>query len=175
MADYVTTYPADTRQRGASWSAIFAGTFVFLAVMATFEALGIAIFGGSAPGALATGLTVWTTVLGIISLTLAGRAAGRLSYSADKNHASYIGLVTFGMSVFATILVVTLVATAVGANNPGTHIAGWPANIFAAGGYGTFVALLLGLIGCVTGARAEVRPPAAAPPVEQSPNVRRIA
>ncbi|HEU5452635.1 MAG TPA: hypothetical protein VFU76_11650 [Terriglobales bacterium] len=174
MADYVNTYPADARQRGASWSAIFAGAFVFIAVMATFEALGIAIFGGSAPGALATGLTVWTTVLGIISLTLAGRAAGRLSYSVEKSHATYIGLVTFGLSVFATILVVALVATAVGANNPGTQVAGWPANIFAAGGYGTFVSLVLGMIGCVLGARGAV-PAAGAPAVEAAPNLRRIA
>lgn len=175
MADYVQPYPlADARQRGASWSAIFAGTFVFLAIMATFEALGIAIFGGSAPGALTTGITVWTTVLAIISLTFAGRAAGRLSYSTEKNHATYIGLVTFGLSVFSALLVVTLVASAIGANNPGSQVAGWPSNVFAAGGYGTFCALILGLLGCVYGARAEVRTPAA-PPVEQSPNLRRVA
>lgn len=173
MADYVASFP-DRRRHGASWSAIFAGTFAFLAIMATFEALGIAIFSGSVPGNNTVGITVWSTVLAIISLTVAGRATGRLSGSCDANHATYLGLVTFGMCVFSTVLSLALIAGAVGANSAtGLRLMN-PGSVIAAGGYGLFVALLLGMIGCIWGARAEVRPIAVAP-IDRPSNLRNVA
>ena len=175
MADNVAIYP-DRRQPGAAWSAIFAGTFAFLAIMATFEALGLAIFAGSVAGANSTGITVWTTILAIVALTIGGRAAGQLSHSATPDHATYIGLVTFGLSVFAIIVSLALIGGTLGAAAGAGMAAGHvnTAALLTTGGWGTFVALLLGLGGCVWGAHSAIHP-TAAPSVERPSNLRSVA
>src|SRR5689334_12220481 len=83
MAGYATNLPVTVSDR-ASWSAIFAGTFVFLAIEMTFLALGIAIFGGSAStptsGTMATGIAIWAGILTLFALYFGGahrRAAER--------------------------------------------------------------------------------------------------
>jgi len=103
------------------WGAIFGGTFLYLAIMATFGSLGAAIFAGVGSS---EGIKIWMTILAIISLYFAGHVAGRLSGAADRNVGMWNGLITFGMC-FASVLVLGIaLATAspyvVGAAGPRT-------------------------------------------------------
>src|SRR5579862_7030360 len=140
MADHATNLPLTTSTR-ASWPAIFAGTFVFLAIEVTFLALGIAIFGGSAaaPGSatMTTGISIWAGILTLFALYFGGRTAGRLSGTADRNIAMYHGLVVFGMSIFAAILVAVMIlapAEIASAGNASLNLV-TVRHTFAEGGY----------------------------------------
>jgi hypothetical protein len=98
-----------TDRRGlVSWPAIFAGTFVFLAIEVTFGVLGIALF--SAPnGVWSGGAGAWLIVLSIIAMYIGARAAGHLGAVERKLSGVYHGLATFGVSVFAAIVIAALV------------------------------------------------------------------
>jgi hypothetical protein len=99
------------RRTGASWSSIFAGTFVFLAIETTFGLLAAAIFPGThAAGALGVGPGIWMIILSIIALYFGAKAASHLSGEARKLNGMYYGLVTFGMSIFSSVLVATMIA-----------------------------------------------------------------
>jgi hypothetical protein len=105
-------------------------------------------------------------VLSVIALYIAGRCASRLSGVSDRNLGIYHGLVTYGMSLFAAILVAAL---ALGSTVPGnaTLTTSHNAMIGAAstGGWWLFIACLLGMISALAGgsngARPELRPPVA--------------
>jgi hypothetical protein len=155
------------REGRSSWSGIFAGTFVFLAIEITFGLLGAAIFatpnGNSAAGGTVTsmnaGMGVWMVVLSIIALYFAGRAASHLSRCFTRLDGMYQGLVTFGMSIFASILVAGL---AVGNSMAANANVVRPMDAIAANGYWLFVALLLGgIAACLGGAHSVVRQPMA--------------
>jgi hypothetical protein len=155
MATSLTEYPAIPAQRTFSWSGIFAGTFLFLAIEATFGILGVAIFATATnpssanpigPG-ISTGIGIWMVVLSIISLYFAGKLASRLSGASTPSLGMHAGLVTFGMSIFTTVLMAGMVlgstvggVTSIGAN--ATRLV----DILTLGGYWTFVALILGMI-----------------------------
>jgi hypothetical protein len=99
------------RRAGASWSSIFAGTFVFLAIETTFGLLAAAIFPAThAAGALAAGPGIWMIVLSIIALYFGAKAASHLSGEARKLNGMYYGLVTFGMAIFSSVLIATMIA-----------------------------------------------------------------
>ncbi len=170
---YVTGTPYVPVSRTA-WGAIFGGTFVYLAIMATFGALAGAIF---ASAGNATGMIVWMTILGIISMYFAGRAAGHLANVPDRNTGMYHGLITFGMSVFATILVLAL---AYGSTLGGTVKATATLNrwdiigVASNGGWGLFVSLFLGFCAAILGG-AHVVPKQLAPVVSTDRDVRRVA
>lgn len=164
MADYAPTVTGmDPRYPRFSWSAIFAGTFVFLAIEATLLVLGFAIFASAAntgntgwvPG---TGFTIYTTIISIIALYFGGRAAGRLSGATSRNVGTYHGLVTFGMSVFTTILVagIALGSTVAGTSQMANAGPQRVADLLVTGGWGLFVALVLGMAAAAMGAAGEV-------------------
>lgn len=153
-----------------SWAGIFAGTFVFLAIEATFGILGTAIFAtASNPNvavpttpAMSTGLQVWMVILSIIALYFAGKTASKLLYGpADRNLGMYHGLVTFGMSVFTTFLIV---AAAWGGSPASTAVGVRPLTLggaIASGGeWWLFVALFLALVSAAIGGMHGVRTPA---------------
>ncbi len=156
-----------------AWGAIFGGTFIYLAIMSTFGALGAVIFASA--GNL-TGMIVWMTILGVISLYFAGRATGRLAGVVDRNIGMYHGLITFGMSVFATILVLAL---AYGSTVGGTaRVAGtlnrWDiVGVASHGGWGLFVSLFLGLIAAGIGGAHAVTPSTVT--ATERPDIRRVA
>jgi hypothetical protein len=161
MATNVVDYTPVSR---TGWGAIFGGTFVYLAIMATFGALGGAIF---ARARSVTGMAVWMTILGIIALYFAGRASATLANVHDRNTGMYHGLIAFGLSVFASILVLALVF---GSTVGGTATTGAALNrgdivsVASRGRWGLFIALFLGMIGAaVGGSQAAPKEPRAEP------------
>jgi fumarate reductase subunit D len=98
------------RRAGASWSSIFAGTFVFLAIETTFGLLAAAIFSSPrTPGALPVGPGIWMIILSIIALYFAAKTASHLSGETRKLDGLYYGLVTFGMSIVSSLLVANMI------------------------------------------------------------------
>ena len=98
------------RSVGASWSSIFAGMFLFLAIETTFVLLAVAIFPSMrTAGTLAIGPGIWMIVLSIIALYFGAKAAGHLSGAARKLDGMYYGLVTFGLSIFSSLLIATMI------------------------------------------------------------------
>ncbi|HET6934166.1 MAG TPA: hypothetical protein VFI72_04960 [Candidatus Angelobacter sp.] len=144
-----------------SWPAIFAGTFVFLAIEVTFGVLGAAIFASASnPNSahpvtgMSAGIGIWLVILSIIALYFGGRAAGSLSGTTDSHRGMYLGLVTFGLSVFTSILVVAIAlgsTTAAPATSASMAGAATVASVVATAGYWLFVALVLGMIAAAMG------------------------
>ena len=179
MADYATNLPITTSNR-ASWSAIFAGTFVFLAIEITFLALGIAIFGGSASspasGTMAAGISIWQGIVTLFALYFGGRTAGGLSGTANRNIALYHGLVVFGMSIFSAILVAVLILAPAEIANAGNATVSLVTvrQLFTEGGYAVFCSLFVGGCLAAAGAAGEARHNQT-PPVERPGNLRSVA
>lgn len=164
MSTQPISYPAGPTlvvpgYRGFSWTGIFAGTFLFLAIEATFGVLGVAIFATAAspnspnpvgPG-ISFGAGIWMVVLSIIALYFGGKLASKLSGSITRNIGMYAGLVTFGMSIFATFLIaaLTLGSTALGVATVTGALR--VADLLIYGGYWLFVALVLGMIAAASG------------------------
>jgi hypothetical protein len=98
------------RRAGASWSSIFAGTFVFLAIETTFGLLAEAILPSMPPTeTLGVGAGIWMIILSIIALYFGAQTAGHLSGAARRLDGMYYGLVTFGLSIFACLLIATMI------------------------------------------------------------------
>jgi hypothetical protein len=163
----MSSYPVVVdRDRRLSWSAIFGGTFVFLAIEATFGILGMAIFasattpanGNAVTGGISTGMGIWAVVLSIIALYFGGRAAAVLSRTSIPHIGMYHGFVTFGVAVFSSVLITSMVLTGTvsGTATPATMGSGRVADVLAVGGYWLFVALILGLIAATAGGRQGV-------------------
>lgn len=186
MATYVSSMPA--AETGWSWSGIFGGTFVFLAIEATFGVLGAAIFATatnpSSPNPVGPGVSagfgIWMVVLSIISMFFAGKTAGRLSGAKFRTHGTYAGLVTFGMSIFASILIVSmsLSSTAAGAAVQSHATARNVSDVVMTGGYWLFVMLLLSMISAAIGGAAgarQDRPALGSAERHESADIRRVA
>lgn len=176
------------RETYFSWSSIFAGTFVFLAIEVTFGLLGAAIFASATnpaqahpvSGGVSWGLGIWMVVLSIIALYFGGKTAGRLSNAVDSNRGMYQGLVVFGMSIFTSILVLALSLGSTvhnGALNPANYTAGTVADIVAKGGYWLFFALVLSMIAAGIGGSHGARRKKGATTTERrdTEDVRRVA
>jgi hypothetical protein len=159
------------RESYFSWSSIFAGTFIFLAIEVTFGLLGAAIFASASnpaqarpvSGGVSAGLWIWMVILSIIACYFGGKTAGRLSGAVDSNGGMYQGLVVFGMAIFTSLLVMALSLGSTvhnGAVNSANYSARTVADIVAKGGYWLFVTLVLSMIaagiGGAHGARGKV-------------------
>jgi hypothetical protein len=161
MATQSTTYLPNPPICRLSWSGIFSGTFLFLAIEATFGILGVAIFTQAmspntatavSPG-VSIGSGIWMVVLSIIALYFAGKLASRVSGSITRNAGMYAGLVTFGMCVFASFLITSLT---LGNNfrlqaNMASASGAAVADFIIVGGYWLFAALVLGMIAAASG------------------------
>ena len=178
----------DSRIRSRmSWPAIFAGTFVFLAIEVTFGVLGTAIFASAANPAsthpvsgMSAGIGIWLVILSIIALYFGGRAAAALSGTIDSHTGMYHGLVTFGVSVFTSVVVGAMVlgTTTLAPATRAASAAG-PATVsdhVATAGYWLFVALVLGMIAAAIGGhQAANRGTRELRAEETEPGVRKIA
>lgn len=161
MATQFTEYPAAPIQRSFSWTGIFAGTFLFLAIEVTFGVLGVAIFGSATNPVAANpvgegvsaGIGIWMVILSIIALYFGGKLSGRLTGASTRNAGMYAGLVTFGMSVFTAILITAfaLMSTVGGTAAMATASPYRLDSIVTTGGYWLFVALVLGMIAAGSG------------------------
>lgn len=152
-------------RRSLSWSGIFAGTFCYLAIEATFGALGEAIFRPVAEGGSVLGFEIWMVILSIIALYFAGRVSSNLlARGSDTSLARWHGLTTFGMSVFATVLILV-----------GTLPLGGFACLSSGSEYALFVALVLSMISAMIGAASGVSSRPAATLQEQGGSLRNAA
>lgn len=159
MATQYTDYPVIPARRVFSWSGIFAGTFVFLAIESTFGILGAAIFASTGnpnaavpttPG-MSAGLQVWMIILSIIALYFAGKTSSKMLFrAADRNLGLYHGLVTFGMSIFATVLVLAM-ALGSATTTAAARLGGVAGYISSGGEYWLFVAFVLSMIAAAFG------------------------
>ena len=169
-----------------SWPAIFAGTFVFLAIEVTFGVLGMAIFASAANplsahpvSGMSVGIGIWLVILSIIALYSAGRTAAALSGNADSHLGMYHGLTTFGLSVFTSIVVGVLMLGSTTVASANTAVAAGPAtvaSVVATAGYWLFVALLLGMIAaCMGGSHGVSKTTTVQVGEAENPGIRRVA
>jgi hypothetical protein len=136
------------RKERISWPAIFAGTFIALGIEATFGLLGVAVLHPSLfLGRLGPAAGIWLVVLSVIALYVGAQAARRLSGTTDRIAGAYHGLATFGLSVFAALLVALLLA-----GSAATAVLTGLSNMVSAGsGWWLFLTLGLSGLAAITG------------------------
>ena len=149
----------------ASWGAIWAGVFSFIAIWSVFGMLGGALFASSVNpntaspvgGRMSTGMGVWSIVLTIVAMYVAGLVTGYLADITDRTGRIMHGMAMFGLSVFAIVAMVVLGGSAISGNagsagattdlhNP------YMWSVFSDVGWASFMALLLGWLAAMGGA-----------------------
>lgn len=143
-----------------NWGAIWAGMFTFVAIWSIFGTLGAGIFASSAnPGAASPiagmniGIAVWSVILTIIAMFVAGRVTAQLAGITNSRDGMIHGMVMFGLSVAAVLLIGGIGGSAFGR----TELAGITHNPYLLGvsadlGWGLFVSLFLGWLAAMGGA-----------------------
>jgi hypothetical protein len=100
-----------------SWSAVFSGVALALAVQIVLNLLGIGVgaasidpLKGDSPSgtALSVGALAWWTVAGIIASFIGGAAAGRLAGEPRESTAGWHGLTSWAATVVIIALAITL-------------------------------------------------------------------
>jgi hypothetical protein len=166
MADL--TYQNEFRIIGckADWGAIWAGVFTFVAIWSVFGLLGMAIFASVAnPSAerpvtgMSAGMGIWAVVLTIIAMYVAGRETGRLAGVTSKHDGLIHGMIMFGLSVVAALVITILGGMSLSGSPVGSESAHNPymLTVFADLGWIGFVALLLGWLAAMGGAASAAR------------------
>ena len=143
-----------------NWGALWAGMFTFMAIWAVFGSLGLGVFASSAnPNAAApvsgmnVGMAVWSIILTIIAFFVAGRVTGQLSGITNARHGMMQGMIMFGVSVAASLLIVVIGGNAFGNTEiPGNPHSGYVLSIFSDLGWTLFVGLFLGWLAAMAGA-----------------------
>jgi hypothetical protein len=159
--------------RRTDWGAIWAGVFCFAAIWSVFGLLGEAIFASASnPNTthpvtgMSVGMAIWGIILTIIAMYVAGRETGRLAGVTNRHDGLIHGMIMFGLSVVATIVVIALAGVSLSGGtdiqNTTVHSA-YVLAVFADLGWAGFVALLLGWLAAMGGASTGVAQKAAAP------------
>jgi len=161
MADLAYRNDVSMYARSTDWGAIWAGVFTFAAIWLVFGALGEAIFASSANPNAATpvsgmglGMGIWSVILTIIAMFVAGRITTDLARLADRGRKLFHANAMFGLSVICAIVLVTLGGTALSGGNgvvSGTH-SSYTLTLFADIGWAGFAALFLGWLAAMGGA-----------------------
>jgi hypothetical protein len=134
-----------TRHR-ADWGAVWGGVFTFAAIWIVFECLALAIFGITHLG---VGMAVWTIVLTIIAMYVAGLETARLAGVTTQGDGIAHGLMMFGLAVVSTIIVMFLSNTGLnGANARDLLANGIPSGM----AWSAFLSLFLGGLAAMGGA-----------------------
>ena len=143
-----------------NWSAIWAGTFTFVAIWSIFGTLGAGIFASSANHGAASpiagmnlGMAVWSVILTIIAMFVAGRVTAQLAGITNSRDGMLHGMVMFGFSVAAVLLIVVVAGSAFGntqfgGNTHNAYLLGVSADL----GWGLFASLFLGWLAAMGGA-----------------------
>jgi hypothetical protein len=174
-----------TAGRAMSWSAIWAGVFAFIAIWSVFGVLGMAIFASSAnPNAaqpvtgMNIGMGIWAIILTIIAMYVAGRITGSLAAATTRNEGVNHGIVMFGLSVAATLVLTIFGGAALsgGTGVNGTAHSPYILSVFAGLGWAGFLSLLLGWLAAMGGAAGAASSPkhTALAPSDETENVRQI-
>lgn len=147
--------------RTLSWGAIWAGVFSFAAIWTVFGVLGAAIFASSANpnasrpiGGMNVGMGIWAIILTIIAMYVAGRVTGNLASTTTRNEGVQHGLVMFGLSVVAVVVLSAIGGAALsgGSGVNGSVHSGYILGAFADLGWAGFVSLFLGWLAAMGGA-----------------------
>jgi hypothetical protein len=143
-----------------NWGAIWAGMFVFFAIWAVFGTLGVGVFASSANArasqpvlGMSVGIGAWFDILTIIAFFFAGRVTGRLARINRAASGAVYGLVMFGVTVSAAVVLIAIGGTALGilTVQGGVHSA-YELSAFSYLGWTTFVGLFLGWLAAMGGA-----------------------
>jgi hypothetical protein len=143
------------------WGAIWAGVFTFVAIWSVFGLLGMAIFASAAnPNAqnpvtgMSVGMGIWAIVLTIIAMYVAGRETGRLAAVTSRHDGLIHGMIMFGLSVVATLIIIVLGGATLsgGTGVAGTAHSPYILTVFADLGWVGFIALFLGWLAAMGGA-----------------------
>lgn len=144
-----------------NWGAIWSGVFTFVAIWSIFGTLGAAIFASAAnPNAahpvtgMSVGIAVWSVILTIIAMYVAGRVTGHLARIGNSRDGVVHGMIMFGLSV-TSVIVFTLLAGAAATSvaAAGTvHSSSYLLTLFAGIGWPGFIALFLGWLAAMGGA-----------------------
>ncbi len=132
---------------GTRWGAIWAGMFTFAAIWGVFETLGFAIFPKTL--GMGVGLQVWTVILTIIAMYVAGLETGRLAGVANRHDGLVHGIIMFGLSSVGAVILLAIASVApIG----GIH------NVYLTAGsqWGLFAAFFLGWLAAMGGASTGV-------------------
>jgi hypothetical protein len=160
MADLAYGSTMGNRRR-TDWGAIWAGVFTFIAIWSVFGLLGMAIFASAAnPNAqspvtgMSLGMGIWAVVLTIIAMYVAGLETGRLAGVTNRHDGLIHGMVMFGLSVVAALVITILGGTSL---TSGTGVAGSAHNpyllsVFSDLGWIGFFSLFLGWLAAMGGA-----------------------
>jgi hypothetical protein len=157
MSTQYADYSLAIVNRKFAWSGIFSGTFLFLAIEATFGVLGSAVFhsalktssASAASPNIGVGAGIWMVVLSIIALYFGGRLASTYSATATGNAGMYAGLVTYGVCILVAILVAALVSLACGA--AAARAGSTVPNFIIPSRYWLSAAMVLGMIAAAVG------------------------
>jgi hypothetical protein len=130
----------------ADWSAVWGGAFIFAAIWTVFESLAVAILGITHLG---TAIAVWTIVLTIIAMWIAGMETARLAGYSTQHEGIAHGLMMFGVVVMGAMTAMLLSTTILG----GTGVHDALAKGVAAGmAWTAFLSLFLGWLAAMVGA-----------------------
>ena len=156
--------------RRTDWAAIWAGVFTFAAVWSVFEALGVAIFPGAG---VSLGLAIWTVVLTVIAMYVAGLETGRLGAVASRQDGLVHGMIMFGLSVVSVVILTSVVNGLMYLGSAGR--VGYNMMLGSGEQWAEFVALFLGWLAAMGGASSGIAGrgmpsrPAINPPVSMRP------
>jgi hypothetical protein len=152
-----STHSEALMRRGADWSAIWGGVFVFAAIWGVFEMLAFAIFGGpktlaNVQTGMGAGMAIWTIVLTIIAMYVAGRETARLAGVVTGHNGLVHGMMMFGLTVVSAV-VLTMLSGIVLASGSMVTAGARDGNLMSVGAEWTaFIALLLGWFAAMGGA-----------------------
>lgn len=167
------TYRSENTTSRASrtdWGAIWAGVFTFVAIWSVFGLLGIAIFAsvGNSDAAnplvgMSLGMDIWAVVLTIIGMYVAGRETGRLAAVGNRHDGLIHGMIMFGLSVMAVVLLAVVAGTNSGSSLSGgtglidgmhsRYLSGLSVNL----GWTGFLSMFLGWLAAMGGASTAVQ------------------
>ncbi|MGH9641253.1 MAG: hypothetical protein ACRD3Q_02380, partial [Terriglobales bacterium] len=160
----------------ANWSAIWAGVFTFAGIWFVFGVLGYAIFASAASSEVARmstgasiGMSIWAIVLTIIAMYVAGRETGRLAAVSNRHDGLVHGMIMFGLSVVAAIVLLGVAETGMNLGLSTTAHTSILASVNPGLGWAEFLALFFGWLaamgGASTGARRRSEPEQTVQPI----------
>jgi len=162
MAEIVDRTQVRSVVRGSmDWGAVWAGLFTFISIWSVFGLLGIAIFAtnsGQPLQRVSGGLAIWTVILTIVAMFIAGHQTGRVAGLDGRFEGMQHGVVMFGLSIAAAIVLTMggslLFSGIIPMPVHGANVS----SMFADSGWVAFFALFLGWIAAMLGASSGVTP-----------------
>ncbi|MGA8507234.1 MAG: hypothetical protein WB762_16645 [Candidatus Sulfotelmatobacter sp.] len=172
------TYRNENSASRTDWSAIWAGVFTFVAIWSVFGLLGLAIFASLGNPDVANrlmgmslGMDIWAIVLTIIAMYVAGRETGRLAAVGNRHDGLIQGMIMFGLSVMAVVLLAVVGASNISGGTgfiDGTHryLSGLSVDLGWTGFLSMFLGWLAAMGGALTAAQRRTRPERVAQPIK---------